>query len=31
VILELVVSAWLAQADAVHWPEGADGPARVAW
>jgi hypothetical protein len=31
VILELVVSAWLAQADAVHWPEGADGPAPGAW
>ena len=28
-ILELVVSAWLAQADVVHWPEGADGPAVV--
>ncbi len=29
VILELVVSAWLAQADVVHWPEGADSPAVI--
>jgi len=28
-MLELVVSAWLAQADVVRWPEGADGPAVV--